>query len=73
MIKLRKIVKGCYEDTISHRWIEKKDDVWVVYGEVKTYFTGKTLKECKEYQKQRNDGLYDFKGNYIGNDFDYNN
>ena len=67
-IKLDKIYKGIYYDNISHRCIELKNKIWQVKNECdgRIYFSGKTLKECKEYQSLENDILYGYPGVHFG-------
>ena len=57
MIQLSKRVKGKYYDRVSSRCIDKTNDGWAVMNECtgEVYFSAKTLKECKTFQKSENE------------------
>tara|TARA_B110000046_G_scaffold177866_1_gene205185 strand:+ start:356 stop:547 length:192 start_codon:yes stop_codon:yes gene_type:complete len=59
MIKLKKITKGIYYDTVSNRYIDLVDGKWCVTNECTgdVYFSGNTLKECKQWQQGENEIL----------------
>ncbi len=56
MIKLKKITKGIYYDTVSNRCIEYVNGKWSVINECTgdVYFSSDTLKKCKQWQKCEN-------------------
>ena len=59
MIKLKKITKGLYYDTVSNRNIDFVKGRWSVKNECTgdIYFSSNTLKECKQWQKGENEIL----------------
>ena len=59
MIKLKKIKKGVYYDTISSRYIDLVEGKWFIKNECTgdVYFSSDTLKECKQWQKGENEIL----------------
>ena len=57
MIQLTKIAKGKYYDRLSSNCIYKTNNIWFVMQECtgEVYFSAKTLKECKTFQKSENE------------------
>ncbi len=57
MIQLIKIAKGKYYDRLSSNCIYKTSNGWSVMQECtgEDYFSAKTLKECKTFQKSENE------------------
>lgn len=51
MVKLKKICKGVYVDQVSWSYITRRRNLWDVEDETtgEVLFTGKDLKECRDY------------------------